>query len=92
MKNLLCIMASFLLIACSEKNDNDTVSGPTHYKRMCYDSYLGYNDVCSHTSKFYDEKLCDLWNKGAYDEETALYDGSYTVGPVKECIENINFE
>ena len=85
-------MTFFLFVACSEKNDNDTVSGPTHYKRMCYDKYLDYKDVCGKGSKFYDEKLCNLWIEEASNEETGFLDESYTVGPVKECIENINFE
>ena len=71
---------SFLVFLCACSDDFST---------LCYDRYLGYDDVCNTNSKYYDEKTCTSWKDGAYNYEFAKFDKTYTIGPVRECLENV---
>ena len=74
-------LLTFFMFLCACSDDFST---------LCYDRYLGYDDVCNTNSKYYDEAMCIAWKDGAYHVETARYDNTYTLGPVRECLDNVN--
>lgn len=78
MKRILSVSIPLLLCACADE-----------FSTLCYDKPLGYDEVCDTKQKYYDKKMCDEWQKGAYDEESRSFDNNYRVGPVRECIENV---
>lgn len=81
MKILAAVATIIIISACSDVSST-----------MCYDRYLGYDDVCDANSQYYSESLCTQWKKEAFDENRAQYNKKYTVGPVEDCIENVHFK
>lgn len=63
--------------------------GCSEFSTLCYDKWLGYNDVCNTNGPYYNNDMCTKWQEEAYDESTNRYDNNYKMGPVRECLDNV---
>ena len=83
---LVCSVGLFFT-ACT--SDQTSVSAPN---QICYDKYLDYRDVQKERYKDYFDEWKQGSCKGWIGNDCIGFDEYYEVGPIRECVENVEFK